>query len=91
MRLGKAFQQRTRVGHPRAMDAIATEQALCALTAYARLLDGKTALYDMTDVLGGQMPDDADNDTNEQPAKTTPVVVWSCWVRRPWRAAAHWR
>ena len=57
-------------------DAIATEQALCALTAYARLLDGKTALYDMTDVLGGQMPDDADNDTNEQPAKTTPVVVW---------------
>ena len=58
------------------VDAIATEQALCALTAYARLLDGKTALYDMTDVLGGQMPDDADNDTNEQPAKTTPVVMW---------------
>ena len=58
------------------VDAIATEQALCALTAYARLLDGKTALYDMTDVLGGQMPDDADNDTNAQPAKTTPVVVW---------------
>ena len=57
-------------------DAIATEQALCALTAYACLLDGKTALYDMTDVLGGQMPDDADNDTNEQPAKTTPVVMW---------------
>lgn len=57
-------------------DAIATEQALCALTAYARLLDGKTALYDMTDVLGGQMPDDADNDTNGQPAKTTPVVMW---------------
>ena len=57
-------------------DAIATEQALCALTAYARLLDGKTALYDMTDVLGGQMPDDADNGTNEQPAKTTPVVMW---------------
>lgn len=57
-------------------DAIATEQALCALTAYARLLDGKTALYDMTDVLGGQMPDDANNDTNEQPAKTTPVVMW---------------
>ena len=57
-------------------DAIATEQALCALTAYARLLDGKTALYDMTDVLGGQMPDDADNDTNEQSAKTTPVVMW---------------
>lgn len=57
-------------------DAIATEQALCALTAYARLLDGKTALYDMTDVLGGQTADDADNDTNEQSAKTTPVVMW---------------
>lgn len=57
-------------------DAIATEQALCALTAYARLLDGKTALYDMTDVLGGQMPDDTDTDADAQPAKTTPVVVW---------------
>lgn len=33
-------------------DAIATEQALCALTAYARLLDGRTSLYDMTDALG---------------------------------------
>lgn len=57
-------------------DAIATEQALCALTAYARLLDGKTALYDMADVLGGQMPDDTDTDADAQPAKTTPVVVW---------------
>ena len=60
-------------------DAIATEQALCALTAYARLLDGKTALYDMTDVLGGQtaeMPDDTDTDADAQPAKTTPVVMW---------------
>ena len=59
-------------------DAIATEQALCALTAYARLLDGRTALYDMTDALGGQtadVPDDTAT-TDQQPAKTTPVVVW---------------
>ena len=59
------------------VDAMATEQALCALTAYARLLGGKTSLYDMTDVLDGQpadVPDDAVPD--EQPAKPTSVVVW---------------
>ena len=59
-------------------DAIATEQALCALTAYARLLDGRTSLYDMTDALDGQtadVPDDTAAD-DRQPAKTTPVVVW---------------
>ena len=32
------------------VDGMATEQAFYALTAYFRLLDGKTALYDMTDV-----------------------------------------
>ena len=61
-----------------AVDAMATEQALCALTAYARLLDGRTSLYDMTDALDGQtadMPDDTAT-TDQQPAKTTPVVVW---------------
>ena len=59
-------------------DAIATEQALCALTAYARLLDGRTALYDMTDALDGQTADVPDDTvtTDQQPAKTTPVVVW---------------
>ena len=57
---------------------MATEQALCALTAYARLLDGKTALYDMTDVLGGQTPDVPDDDStpDETPKKGVGVVVW---------------
>lgn len=56
---------------------MATEQALCALTAYARLLDGKTALYDMTDVLGGQTPDVPDDVTpDEAPKKGVSVVVW---------------
>ena len=57
---------------------MATEQALCALTAYARLLDGKTALYDMTDVLGGQTPDVPDNDStpDEAPKKGVGVAVW---------------
>ena len=32
------------------VDGIATEQAYYALTAYQRLLDGKTALYDMSDI-----------------------------------------
>ena len=57
---------------------MATEQALCALTAYARLLDGKTALYDMTDVLGGQTPDVPDDDStpDETPKKGVGVAVW---------------
>lgn len=56
---------------------MATEQALCALTAYARLLDGKTALYDMTDVLGGQTPDVPDDVTpDEAPKKGVGVAVW---------------
>ena len=32
------------------VDGMATEQAYYALTAYFRMLDGRTALYDMTDV-----------------------------------------
>lgn len=32
------------------VDGIATEQAYYALTAYQRLLDGKTALYDISDI-----------------------------------------
>jgi len=32
------------------VDGMATEQAFYALTAYFRMLDGKTSLYDMTDV-----------------------------------------
>ena len=42
-------------GFPR--DGIATEQGYYALTAYFRLLDGKTALYDMSDVpIASQAP-----------------------------------
>lgn len=36
------------------LDGMATEQAYYALTAYDRLLSGKTRLYDMTDVLGAE-------------------------------------
>ena len=36
------------MGHPR--DGMATEQGYYALTAYFRMLEGKTALYDMSDV-----------------------------------------
>ena len=38
------------------LDGMATEQGYYALTAYFRMLDGKTALYDMTDVvdMGGR-------------------------------------
>ena len=40
------------------LDGMATEQGYYALTAYFRFLEGKTALYDMTDILdlGGDKP-----------------------------------
>ena len=41
-------------------DGMATEQGYYALTAYFRMLDGNTALYDMTDVIdmGGDVVED---------------------------------
>ena len=62
-----------------AVDDIATEQALCALTAYARLLNGQTALYDMTDLAAGITPaePDAQEPAEEQePAAQNGAVVW---------------
>ena len=37
-------------GNPTDVDGMATEQAAYAMTAYQRLMDGKTSLYDMRDV-----------------------------------------
>ena len=57
----------------------APEQALCALTAYARLLNGQTALYDMTDLAAGITPaePDAQEPAEEQePAAQNGAVVW---------------
>lgn len=50
------------------LDGMATEQGYYALTAYFRMLDGKTALYDMTDVIdmGGDV-------TIEEPVETLPA------------------
>lgn len=50
------------------LDGMATEQGYYALTAYFRMLDGKSALYNMTDVidLGG-------DNAEEEPAETLPV------------------
>ena len=44
------------------LDGMATEQAYYAMTAYYRMLDQKTSLYDMTDVIdmgGDILPDEA--------------------------------
>ena len=50
------------------LDGMATEQGYYALTAYFRMLAGKTALYDMTDVIdmGGDV-------TVEEPVETLPA------------------
>ncbi|MCR5174994.1 MAG: bacterial Ig-like domain-containing protein, partial [Oscillospiraceae bacterium] len=45
-------------------DGMATEQAYYALTAYYRMLEGKTALYDMTDIL----PETPAAPADEEPA-----------------------
>ena len=47
---------------------MATEQSYYALAAYFRMLDGKPALFDMTDVvdMGGDV-------TAEEPVETLPV------------------
>ena len=56
------------------LDGMATEQGYYALTAYFRMLDGKTALYDMTDVIdmGGDVTADEPIEETE-PAPTEPV------------------
>ena len=50
------------------LDGMATEQSYYALVAYFRMLDGKPALFDMTDVvdMGGDV-------TAEEPVETLPV------------------
>lgn len=55
------------------LDGMATEQGYYALTAYFRMLDGKTALYDMTDVIdrGGDPVSEAETipeDSTTEPA-----------------------
>lgn len=55
--------------HSGKVDGIATEQGYYALTAYFRMLDGKTPLYNMTDCFGNTMPEvrtqTADEETQE--------------------------
>jgi len=57
------------------LDGMATEQGYYALTAYFRMLDGKTGLYNMTDVvdMGGDVT--AEEPTETLPAETEPVPV----------------
>lgn len=55
-------------------DGMATEQAYYALTAYYRLLAGKTSLYDMTDVInmGGDLEEAAAEPTSSESADREP-------------------
>ena len=57
------------------LDGMATEQAYYAMTAYYRMLEGKTALYDMTDVIdmGANTVAEASEEMQEtEPAPTEP-------------------
>ena len=57
------------------LDGMATEQAYYALAAYFRMLDGKSALYNMTDVidLGGDKVEEEPTET--LPVETEPVTT----------------
>ena len=57
------------------LDGMATEQGYYALAAYFRMLDGKTGLYNMTDVIdmGGDMV--AEEPVETEPVETTPAVT----------------
>lgn len=62
------------------LDGMATEQGYYALTAYFRMLEGKTALYDMTDVIdmGGDVTVEEPVETlpaETEPAPTEPVEI----------------
>ena len=50
-------------------DGMATEQGYYALTAYFRMLEGKTPLYDMTDIL----PERGPGSPEEEPAEAEPA------------------
>ena len=58
-------------------DGMATEQAYYALTAYYRFLDGKTNLYDMTDVI--DMGGDVVTVEPTVPATTEPAQANTPW------------
>ncbi|MBR4742805.1 MAG: DUF4430 domain-containing protein, partial [Oscillospiraceae bacterium] len=47
-------------------DGMATEQGYYALTAYFRMLDGKTSLYDMSDILPERRPEPAAEEPAEE-------------------------
>ena len=59
------------------LDGMATEQAYYALTAYYRFLDGKTNLYDMTDII--DMGGDVVTVEPTVPAATEPAQANTPW------------
>ena len=52
------------------LDGMATEQSYYALAAYFRMLEGKTSLFNMTDVI-----DMGGDKVEEEPAETAPAVT----------------
>lgn len=59
-----------------AVDAIATEQALCALTAYYRFTNDLSALYDMADTAVDAAPAQPTAPVEEEEEGETSVVVY---------------
>ena len=61
-------------------DGMATEQGYYALTAYFRMLDGKTALYDMTDVVDMGAKENAPADTLPDPSDPDGQGGFPWWI-----------
>jgi len=79
------------------VDGMATEQAYYALTAYFRMLEGKTALYDMTDVvdMGGDKAPVLPVETEPAPTEPAPTESAEEPVQKPqkqgfWQKVKAW-
>lgn len=59
------------------LDQLATEQGYYALTSYYRMIDGKTSLYDMSDVSANpDQPGGSGQTASGNPPKTADMLAW---------------
>lgn len=77
------------------LDGMATEQAYYALTAYFRMVEGKTALYDMTDVvdMGGDKEIALPTETEPAPTEAAEEPVQKVQEEKEltfWQKAKAW-